>query len=269
VCSIDVKGVSLDFTGFPELHSSCLLDLINRVKCVNNIQNVGEKFKLYKADEKWKKVDEYFIDHLIKEDGILLDVKNSAQRNGLPAHEVAPNQGKFLSILAEMTNAKRILEFGTLAGYSTIWFARAVGDNGHVVTLEANNKCAEIARENFIKAKVGHIVQLIEGPALESARNLVENKVEPFDLIFIDADKPNNPKYLELAIELIKPGGIIIGDNVVRDGEVCNPDCEDDRVQGVRKFISSMAENPLLSATALQTVGLKGWDGFSIAIVKK
>ena len=224
---------------------------------------------MYKADEKWKNVDQYFIDHLVKEDEILLDVKNSAKRNGLPAHEVAPNQGKFLSILAEMIKAKRVLEFGTMAGYSTIWFARAVGDNGQVVTLEVNKKCAEIARENFIKAKVAHIVQLIEGPALESARKLVENKVEPFDLIFIDADKPNNPKYLELAIELVKPGGIIIGDNVVRDGEVCNPDSEDDRVQGVRKFISAMAENPLLSATALQTVGLKGWDGFSIAIVKK
>ena len=164
-----------------------------------------------------------------------------------PAHEVAPNQGKLLSILAEMIHAKRILEFGTLAGYSTIWFARAVGNDGRVVTLEVNQQCAEIARENFRKEKVDHIVQLIEGPALESARTLVESNIEPF--------------------ELASPGGIIIGDNVVRDGEACNSDSGDDSVQGVMKFISAMAENPRLSATALQTVGLKGWDGFSIAIV--
>jgi predicted O-methyltransferase YrrM len=224
---------------------------------------------MYKSEENWRMIDEYFIEQLVKEDEILLEVKKSAVMNNVPSHEVVANQGKFLSVIAQMINAKRILEFGTLAGYSTIWFARAVGLSGHVITLEINKNYAKLARENFKKAKVSEIIELIEGPALQSAQKLVNFNVEPFDLIFIDADKPNNPNYLEYAIKLIRPGGVVICDNVVRNGEICNPDSQDDRVYGVRKFITDMALNPLISATALQTVGLKGWDGFTIAVINK
>lgn len=168
-----------------------------------------------------------------------------------------------------MINAKRILELGTFAGYSTIWFARAVGSSGRVITLEINKDYARVARENFKKANVSEIVEVMEGPALQSAQKLVDSNVEPFDLVFIDANKPNNPKYFDYAIKLIRPGGVVICDNVVRNGEVCNPDSQDDRVFGVRQLISDMAINPQVSATALQTVGLKGWDGFMIAVIRK
>lgn len=232
-------------------------------------RGLREGENMYQSEENWRKVDEYFIDQLVKEDGILLEVKKSAAMNNVPTIEVAANQGKFLYVIAQMINAKRVLEFGTLAGYSAIWFARAIGSTGRVITLEINKEYAQITRENFKKAKVSEFVELLEGPALQSAQKLVESNVDPFDLIFIDADKPNNPKYLEYAIKLIRSGGVVIFDNVVRNGEICNPDSQDDRVFGVRKLIADMASNPQISATTLQTVGLKGWDGFTIAVVKK
>lgn len=166
-----------------------------------------------------------------------------------------------------MTGAKRILEIGTLGGYSTIWMARELPVDGELLTLEADAHHAAVARENLRLAGVNDRVAVLEGPALTSLEKLGDRP--PFDLIFIDADKPNNPGYLRWALRYSRPGTVIVGDNVVRDGEVTNPDSEDDRVQGVRAFIDMMGSDPRLTVTALQTVGSKGWDGFTLAWVNE
>jgi predicted O-methyltransferase YrrM len=223
---------------------------------------------MYESESAWREVDRYFIDQLVREDEALARARASAQEAGWPRQEVAPNQGKLLALIAEMIGARRVLEFGTFAGYSTIWLARAVGPLGQVTTLEVDSACADLARENFRRAGVDDRVEVLVDPALASVQALVAAGGERYDLAFIDADKPNNPAYLDAAIALLRPGGVVIGDNVVRDGEVVNPSSSDDRVQGVRSFISAMAVDPRVSATAVQTVGLKGWDGFSIAVVR-
>lgn len=187
------------------------------------------------------------------------------QRAGLPAFDVAANQGQFLALLVRMVRAQRVLEIGTLGGYSTIWMARELPEDGELLTLEADPRHAEVARENLRLAGVDKQVTLREGPALQTLESLGDRP--PFDLIFIDADKPSNPDYLRWALRYSRPGTLIIGDNVVRDGEVVNPRSEDDRVQGVRRFIEMMARDPRLTVTALQTVGSKGWDGFTLAWV--
>jgi predicted O-methyltransferase YrrM len=223
---------------------------------------------LYESAESWRAVDAYFIDTLVKEDPTLLAARELSRSAGLPDHEVAPNQAKLLWMLCRMIGAKRVLEFGTLAGYSTIWFARAVGTGGHVTTFEIDPAYADVARRNFASADVADRVRLIEGPASESARQLIDGGEQPYDLIFIDADKPNNPVYLDAAIQLAHPGTLIIGDNVVRNGAVVDPHSTDDRVRGSRALIEAMGSDDRLDATALQTVGVKGWDGFAIARVR-
>lgn len=215
--------------------------------------------------EKWQQVDGYIVDKLVKSDEVLAAILDNNARAGLPAHDVAPNQGKLLALFAQMVGAKRILEIGTLGAYSTVWLARALPEGGEVVTLEADEHHAAVARQNIELAGLQSRIKLHQGPALDTLPSLIGSA--PFDMIFIDADKPNNPHYLKWALKLSRPGTLIIGDNVVRDGEVVNPASDDDRVRGVRRFFDLIAEEPRLSATALQTVGSKGWDGFLLARV--
>ena len=215
--------------------------------------------------QKWSAVDSYLVDTLIPHDPLLAQVLANNQRTGLPAHDVAANQGQFLALLVRMVRAQRVLEIGTLGAYSSIWMARELPEDGELLTLEADAHHAAVARENLRLAGVDKQVTLREGPALQTLESLGDRP--PFDLIFIDADKPSNPDYLRWALRYSRPGTLIIGDNVVRDGEVVNPRSEDDRVQGVRRFIEMMARDPRLTVTALQTVGSKGWDGFTLAWV--
>ncbi len=186
---------------------------------------------------------------------------------GLPSIQVTPLQGKFLSILAQAIQAKSILEIGTLAAYSTIWLARALPSDGKVITLEANPKHAEVARANLTRAGLEKMVDLRVGLALDSLARLFEEKVPAFDMVFIDADKLNNKGYFEWALKLTHPGSLIIIDNVVRDGEVVNEFSSNSDVQGVRNFMPGLASDPRVTASAIQTVSSKGYDGFAIALV--
>lgn len=215
--------------------------------------------------QKWSAVDEYLAQQLLPEDEVLTQILANNRRAGLPEIDVSPMQGQLLALLVRMTHAKRILEIGTLGAYSTVWMARELPSDGELLTLEFDALHAAIARENIEFAGLTRQVRVKEGPALETLESLGERP--PFDLIFIDADKPNNPNYLKWALHYSRPGTLIIGDNVVRDGEVTNPASTDDRVQGVRKFIEMIGDNPRLTATAMQTVGTKGWDGFTLAWV--
>ncbi|HCI6772348.1 TPA: O-methyltransferase [Klebsiella quasipneumoniae subsp. similipneumoniae] len=215
--------------------------------------------------QQWSAVDNYMISSLIPDDDVLRQVLENNKRAGLPEHDVAANQGQFLALLVRMTQARRILEIGTLGAYSAIWMARALPADGKLITLEADPTHAGVARQNIRLSGLNERIELIEGPALNTLENLANTP--PFDLIFIDADKPNNPHYLEWALHYSRPGTLIVGDNVVRDGEVINGQSDDARVQGVRRFIEMIGDNPRLTATALQTVGIKGWDGFTLALV--
>ena len=215
--------------------------------------------------KQWSDVDNYLIENLIPSDPVLSQVLENNHHAGLPAHDVAANQGQLLALFIRMVGAKSILEIGTLGAYSTIWMARELPPNGRLITLEADPLHARVARENIALAGLDSVVTLREGPALDSLATLAD--AAPFDVIFIDADKPNNPYYLQWALKYSRPGTLIIGDNVVRDGEVTNPNSTDDRVLGVRRFIEMMHNDPRLTVTALQTVGIKGWDGFTLAWV--
>jgi predicted O-methyltransferase YrrM len=214
----------------------------------------------------WSEVDNYLIEQLLPADPVLEKILENNQREGLPAIDVTANQGQLLALFVQMTGARRVLEIGTLGGYSTVWMARELPDDGKLITLEFSPHHAQVARKNLQLAGVADKVNVIEGPALDSLAVFEPNTF--FDLIFIDADKPNNPHYLEWALKFSRPGTLIIGDNVVREGEVTHPESKDKSVQGVRKFIELMGNNPRLTCTALQTVGLKGWDGFTLAWVK-
>ncbi len=214
----------------------------------------------------WTAVDDYFNGHLVGDDPVLAAALADSAAAGLPAHHVAPNQGKLLHLLARIRGARRILEIGTLGGYSTIWLARALPSGGRLVTLEADARHAEVARGNLRRATLDGVVELRTGPALRTLPELAATE-DPFDLVFIDADKPANPDYLAWSLRLTRPGSVIIGDNVVREGKVVEPVHPDPRVQGVRRFTELVAEHPALEATALQTVGAKGWDGFVLALV--
>jgi predicted O-methyltransferase YrrM len=218
--------------------------------------------------ELWTDVDNYLVENLIPADPALEKALKSNQAAGLPTIDVAPNQGKLLHLLARIQGARRILEIGTLGGYSTIWLARSLPSDGKLITLEVEAKHAEVARANIERAGLSSLVQLRLGPALESLLQLQKEGAKPFDLIFIDADKQNIPAYLEWSLRLSRPGTVIITDNVIRDGAIINAEDPDPRVQGVRRLFEMMSADPRLDATALQTVGTKGYDGFTLAIVK-
>jgi predicted O-methyltransferase YrrM len=224
-------------------------------------------FEEYTGVDAWQAVDRYIVDSLVGPDAALDGAVDHATASGLPKIEVAANQGKLLHLFARMIGAKRILEFGTLGGYSAIWFGRAVGPHGHVTTFELDEDYAQVARENLERAGLSSRVHVVVGPAIDSVQALIDEGAEPFDLVFIDADKPSTPAYLSAALQLTRPGSVIIGDNVIRDGQVANPESDDERVQGMRRFVEQLAAEPRLDATALQTVGSKGWDGFALALV--
>ena len=219
------------------------------------------------AEEIWAAVDRYITDLIAPSDAVLDAVLASSAAAGLPEIHVSPSQGKLLYLLARIQGAREILELGTLGGYSTIWLARGLAEGGRLLTIETDPKHAEVAAANFARAGMASIVELLLGPALETLPRLAANGRGPFDLIFIDADKENYADYLRWALKLSRIGTLIISDNVVRNGAVIDPASSDPRVQGVRRFYEALAAEPRLSATAIQTVGSKGYDGFSIALV--
>ncbi|KVN41990.1 methyltransferase [Burkholderia pyrrocinia] len=217
--------------------------------------------------ETWRAVDAYLTDALVPSDAALDAALAASEAAGLPAINVAPNQGKLLQLLATIRGARRILEVGTLGGYSTIWLARALPPDGKLVTLELNPEHAKIATRNIARAGFAEAVSVVVGGAKDSLAQLVEAGAEPFDFIFIDADKENNAVYLDAALKLSRPGTVIVVDNVVRQGRVADLDNHDPDVVGVREGFDFIAAQPHLTTTAVQTVGLKGWDGFAISIV--
>jgi predicted O-methyltransferase YrrM len=215
----------------------------------------------HEQDAAWTAVDEYIVDRLIPDDHASVRGANAAA--GLPDIDVSVAQGKFLHLLARAAGASHVLEIGTLGGYSTIWLARAVGEDGAVVSLEIDPHHAAVATENIAAAGLEDRVTILVGAAVESLATLVGK----FDLIFIDADKPSNVAYLREAMRLSRPGTVIVVDNVVREGELLDPASDDPRVIGTRALFDAVAAEPRLSATAVQTVGTKKWDGFLIALV--
>jgi predicted O-methyltransferase YrrM len=224
------------------------------------------KFKLM-SQEIWTAVDTYITDLFVGNDPALEDALKASAAAGLPAIQVSANQGKLLQLLASIRGARRILEIGTLGGYSTIWLARALPADGRLITLEAEPKHAEVARANISRAGLAGLVEVRVGRALETLPKLAAEARDPFDLIFIDADKPGYPDYFKWAMKLSRRGTVIIADNVVRKGAVIDEKSADPLVQGIRKMNSLIAKEPRVSATAVQTVGSKGHDGLTIAIV--
>ena len=215
----------------------------------------------------WNDVDEYIIDKLIPNDPILDQVLLANYQAGLPSIDVSPAQGKLLYLLAKIKGVKNILEIGTLGGYSSIWLARALPEEGKLTTLEISDEHAKVAEKNIKEANLQNKVEIIIGKALDTLPNLKESK-PLFDFIFIDADKPNNPHYLNWALQLASPGALIIVDNVVRNGEVIYETSQDESVKGVRQLMDLLATDPRIDSTAIQTVGLKGYDGFVLCVVK-
>lgn len=212
----------------------------------------------------WADVDSHFTAVVVHPDPALREAVEDSAAAGLPPIEVSPGQGKFLMLLARIHGARRILEIGTLGGFSTIWLARGLADGGSLVTCEYEPLHAAVARTNLDRSGVGHLVDIRVGAALDTLPGL--DGAEPFDLVFIDADKENNPAYLEWAVRLSRPGTVIILDNVVRYGGVLDAD-GDAAIQGTRTALELLGSHPRLDATALQTVGAKGWDGFALAVV--
>lgn len=217
--------------------------------------------------ELWTAVDRYFTDLLLPADPVLDAALDASAEAGLPPISVSPAQGKLLHLLARMQGARSILEIGTLGGYSGIWLGRALLPGGRLVTLEADPKHAEVARANFARAGLADLVELRLGPALDTLPKLAPEGRSPFDLFFIDADKENMPEYFAWALRLSRPGSVIIADNVVRNGAVIEADTSNSTVQGVRRFNEVLAAEPRVSATIVQTVGVKGYDGFALALV--
>ncbi len=217
--------------------------------------------------ERWLAVDRYLTDLLIPADPALDAALAASAAAGLPPINVAPNQGRLLELLARVQGARSILEIGTLGGYSTIWLARALPPDGRLVTLESEPKHAEVARANIDRAGLADMVEVRVGPALETLPRLAADGVGQFDLTFIDADKPSTPDYFRWALELSRPGSLIIVDNVVRGGAVIDDGSDDAGIQGVRRFNELLAAEPRVRATAIQTVGSKGYDGVAIALV--
>ncbi|MGX2997453.1 O-methyltransferase [Streptomyces sp. JNUCC 64] len=217
--------------------------------------------------DRWNAVDDYFTAELAPADEALEAALRDSDAAGLPAIAVAPNQGKLLQLLARTQGARRILEIGTLGGYSTIWLARALPAGGRLVTLEYQAAHAEVARRNLARAGLDGVTEVRVGPALETLPLLEAEGGDPFDFVFIDADKVNNPNYLDWAVRLTRPGSVIVCDNVVRGGAVTDADSTDPAVVGTRELIARTAAHPTLDATVVQTVGAKGYDGFLLARV--
>ncbi len=217
------------------------------------------------SEKAWADIDAYIEDRLLADaDPIFARVLKANAAGGLPSIDVSPAQGKLLNLLVTISGARRVLEIGTLGGYSTIWMARALPPGGQLVTLEFSPKHADVARANFAAAGLSGVIELKVGAALESLPHLAG----PFDLVFIDADKPNNPGYLDWALKLSRPGTVIILDNVVREGRVVDAGSSDGSVKGSRAAFDLLNSDPRIDATALQTVGLKGWDGFVLGRVR-
>jgi len=212
----------------------------------------------------WTAVDDYMVNALVPVDPVLEAALAASEAAGLPAINVAPNQGKLLQIMAQMCVARRILEIGTLGGYSTIWLAQALPVDGRVVTLELDPKYAEVAQANFENAELADQIDLRLGLAKDTLDRMIEEGEESFDFVFIDADKVSSPDYLKCVLKLTHSGSVIVLDNVVRNGEVISEKSIDPSVLGVREFNKMVAAEPRLTATALQTVGSKGYDGFAL-----
>jgi predicted O-methyltransferase YrrM len=217
--------------------------------------------------EKWTAVDQFFSAALIAAHHDLESALDSSRTAGLPAISVSPNQGKLLEILARILNARSILEIGTLGAYSTIWLARGMEPGGRLITLEADPAHAAVARANIARAGLQNTVEVRLGSAADTLPQIFAEARGPFDLIFIDADKKSIPLYFEWSLRLSRPGTIIVVDNVVRDGRVIDSESDDPDIQGVRRFIEMMGANETVSGTAIQTVGIKGYDGFAIVRV--
>jgi len=215
----------------------------------------------------WSEVDSYFARTLIGSDPALEEALAANAAAGLPSIDVSAPQGKLIHLLARMAGARKALEIGTLGGYSTIWLARALPDDGRLITLEVSPRHAEIARRNVAGAGLESKVEIRTGAALTTLPKLEAERLGPFDFVFVDADKTNNAAYLEWALRLSRPGTVIVVDNVVREGGVVEAASRDPDVVGVRRMFEAMAREPRLSATAIQTVGAKGWDGFALAVV--
>jgi predicted O-methyltransferase YrrM len=220
-----------------------------------------------KQEELWTQVDHYLSETLIPSDPALEAALATNAAEGLPSIDVSPTQGQFLHMLVKIHNAKRILEIGTLGGYSTICLARALPADGHLITLEFSPHHASTAQKNIDRAGLTHLVEIRVGAAAETLPQLHAESLPPFDMIFIDADKPNNPLYLDWALKLSRKGAVILIDNVIREGEIANAHSHSPAVQGTRQMFADIAANPALEATALQTVGSKGYDGFSLVRV--
>jgi predicted O-methyltransferase YrrM len=226
--------------------------------------------------DQWIATDQYFGELLLAPDPVLDAALADSAAAGLPSINVSPTQGKFLHLLALTRGARRILEVGTLGGYSTIWLARALPEGGRLVTLEFNPRHAEVARANLARAGLGGVVDLRLGRAIDTLPTLAQQGHGPdgdsdsdsgFDLIFIDADKPGTADYFAWAVKLANPGAVIVVDNVVRKGAVVDAASEDENVQGIRRFMQALAAERRVNATAIQTVGSKGYDGFVLAVV--
>jgi predicted O-methyltransferase YrrM len=212
---------------------------------------------------RWSAVDKYFADELVRPDAALNAALQNNREAGLPHHDVSPTQGKMLALFVTILNASRVLEIGTLGGYSTVWMARALPKSGTIVTIESNQSHATVARQNLERTGVADRVEMHVGAALD----ILPQLEGAFDLIFIDADKPNNANYIRWALKLSRSGTVIVADNVVRGGSVINAGSQDPSVCGVRNLVDIIAGEPRLQATAIQTVGEKGWDGFILALV--
>lgn len=219
------------------------------------------------AQDLWTAVDSYIADLFIATDSALEAALDSAKAAGLPTINVSPAQGKLLHMLARVQGACKILELGTLGGYSTIWLARALPQEGRLISLEIDPKHAEIARANIARAELANAVEIRVGRAADSLQQLVSERCGPFDLIFIDADKPGYAEYLQWCLKLSRPGTLIIADNVVRKGAVADPASTDENVQGIRKFNEALAAEKRVTATVIQTVGCKGYDGLALILV--
>jgi len=233
----------------------------------------GGSYDQASGHRSWSAVDQYLAETLVGEDAALAEGRRAAHAAGLPGIEVSAPQGKLLMLLARLVGARTVLEIGTLGGYSTTWLARAVPEDGQVITCEYAPHHAEVARENLARAGVADKVSVRVGPALETLPRLEAEEAGPFDLVFIDADKENNRNYVEWALKLSRPGTVIIVDNVIRGGAVLQADLpagdpEAAAIRGTRDALALLGSDSRLDATAVQTVGAKGWDGFAIAVVK-